>query len=100
MGFLQVDSTRDKMGRRVLTIVARNLHPSMCSLERLGKYFQAKTDGVASEPYSIVWVHTLSTYWKNCPSLSWLWRTYERCVRACGSTRLRGVHVHRGPSQA
>ncbi|PNG98986.1 Rho GTPase-activating protein 8, partial [Tetrabaena socialis] len=41
-------------------------------------YLVFKLDQLADEPYSVVWFHTRSTYWQNCPSLAWLWRTYER----------------------
>ena len=29
-------------------------------------------------PYAVVWMHTHATYFENCPSISWLWSTYER----------------------
>lgn len=44
----------------------------------LPSYLATRLDRVVDEPYSVVWFHTRSTYWKNCPSLMWMWRTYER----------------------
>ncbi len=42
------------------------------------RYLIHKLDALVEEPYVVVWLHTGSSYWSNCPSLAWLWRTYER----------------------
>mmetsp|Transcript_7271 Transcript_7271/g.15870 ORF Transcript_7271/g.15870 Transcript_7271/m.15870 type:complete len:238 (+) Transcript_7271:119-832(+) len=79
MGFLHVGpNLRDKLGRPLIVVVAKNYRPNVVSLDRLYRYTISRCDAVADSSYSMVWMHTGATYWSNCPSLSWMWRTYER----------------------
>ncbi|KAG2499473.1 hypothetical protein HYH03_002420 [Edaphochlamys debaryana] len=75
--FLQVRG-HDNDGRRLVVVVARNYPAKVLKLDRVYRYLITRLDSIVDEPYSIVWFHTQSSYWRNCPSLAWLWRTYER----------------------
>ncbi|GFR46256.1 hypothetical protein Agub_g7808 [Astrephomene gubernaculifera] len=75
--FLQT-SGRDKDGRPLVVVVARNFPAKVLNPDRVYRYLITRLDAIADGPYSVVWFHTCSSYWQNCPSLSWLWRTYER----------------------
>lgn len=77
LGFLSVGG-RDKEGRALVCVVAHNYPAKVLQPDRVYRYLATRLDRVVDEPYSVVWFHTRSTYWKNCPSLMWMWRTYER----------------------
>ncbi|GLI69419.1 hypothetical protein VaNZ11_014028 [Volvox africanus] len=89
--FLQI-SGHDKAGRPLVVVVARNYQAKVLSPERVYRYLITRLDQIVSEPYSIVWFHTGSTYWQNSPGLSWMWRTYER-LPAKYRANLHRVHV-------
>lgn len=78
-----LSSALDRDGRPLVWINAKNFpaagkFPARVSLQRLLRYLVNTLDGVCDEPYTLVWLHTGASYTKNCPSLAWLWRTYER----------------------
>ncbi|EFJ40405.1 hypothetical protein VOLCADRAFT_77960 [Volvox carteri f. nagariensis] len=75
--FLQL-SVRDKEGRQLVVVMARNYPAKVLDPERVYRYLITRLDRIVEGPYSVVWFHTGSTYWQNSPGLSWLWRTYER----------------------
>lgn len=76
LGFLHIG--KDKEGKRVILVVAKNFPAAVFPLDRLYRYIVVRCDTVVSEAYSMVWLHTKSTYFNNCPSLYWMWRTWER----------------------
>lgn len=77
MGFLLVTG-KTRQGMPVITVLAKCFeNKAHVALERLHRYILAKCNKVVQVPYSLVWIHTKSRYWQNCPSLLWLWRTWE-----------------------
>ncbi|KAG2441543.1 hypothetical protein HXX76_003164 [Chlamydomonas incerta] len=94
LGFLSVPGGRDKEGRQVVLVAAKHYPARMLKTDRVFRYLIHKLDAVVDEPYVVVWLHTASSYWTNCPSLAWLWRTYERlpCKYRSNLARLYVVH--------
>jgi hypothetical protein len=76
LGFLRTD-LRDWQGRRVVLVLARSFNPRACSADELHTYLVQNLDAVADQPYVVVWAHTRASYWANCPSLTWLFSTYQ-----------------------
>ncbi|GLC40032.1 hypothetical protein PLESTB_001518400 [Pleodorina starrii] len=77
LGFVQTGG-RDKAGRPLVVVVARNYQAKVLDPERVYRYLITRLDRIVDEPYNILWFHTGSSYWHNSPGLSWMWRSYER----------------------
>ncbi|KXZ51642.1 hypothetical protein GPECTOR_12g606 [Gonium pectorale] len=92
--FLRV-SGRDSEGRPLVTVVSRNFPAKVLNVERVYRYLITRLDAVAEDgPYSVVWFHTCASYWQNCPSVAWMWRTYERLPCKYRSNLHRMFVVH------
>lgn len=71
-------AVRCSLVSRLACFVLAALQPPSRSSPCPCRYFAHTLDALVDEPYVVVWLHTGSSYWNNCPSLAWLWRTYER----------------------
>lgn len=76
-GFLSLPC-KDAAGRAIVLVVARNLPANIMDPQRIYRYIITKLDSVVDEPYSVVYVHTNSSYWENSPGTLWLRSAYER----------------------
>ncbi|MEW5304424.1 MAG: hypothetical protein WDW38_011187 [Sanguina aurantia] len=84
----------DRTGRNLLIVVSRNYPAKMLRTDRVYRYLRHKVDSISAAPYSILWYHTTSSYWKNCPSMRWLWRTYESLPSQYRDNLCRVFMVH------
>lgn len=83
----------DLNGTATVLIVGKHLPATVISPERLNRYVVMKLEAVASkEHYSVVYIHTGSSYWANSPGVRWLWNAYNRSPPWC-RTKLKDVYV-------
>ena len=51
-------------------------------------YVARKLEPLSHGPFVLLWVQTQATYWQNCPSAAWLYKTYHaRLPRRCALHR-------------
>ncbi|KAL6746027.1 Sec14p-like lipid-binding protein [Haematococcus lacustris] len=91
LGFLQT-GLEDKQGRQVVLVIAKLYPAKVLQRDRVLRYFCRKVHAVAEAPYSLVWLHSTATYWENCPSALWMWRTWDS-LPAHYRTNLVAMHV-------
>ncbi|GFH08238.1 Sec14p-like lipid-binding protein, partial [Haematococcus lacustris] len=91
LGFLQT-GLEDKQGRQVVLVIAKLYPAKVLQRDRVLRYFCRKVHAVAEAPYSLVWLHSTATYWENCPSALWMWRTWDS-LPAHYRTNLVAMHA-------
>jgi hypothetical protein len=61
-------------------------HAPSTHTTRARSYVARKLEPLSHGPFVLLWVQTQATYWQNCPSAAWLYKTYHaRLPRRCAA---------------
>ncbi|GMH45377.1 hypothetical protein BSKO_13334 [Bryopsis sp. KO-2023] len=83
----------DLNGQATVLIIAKHLPATVISPERISRFILLKLEAIATEKhYSVVYIHTGSSYWTNSPGVRWLWNSYSSSPPWCRA-KLQQVYV-------